>query len=70
MTPTDTYRAALATSNDAYNAYNPVRLAYHAGEVQGAQFLAARAIYQASLREFDAAWIIASKAGVNLDREA
>lgn len=69
MNATDTYRAALAASDAAFHAYNPVRLAYHAGTIGDAQFLAARAIYQASLATFDDAWREAAKAKVNLDRE-
>ena len=70
MNATDTYKAALAASDAAFNAYNPIRLAYHAGTIGDAQFLAARAIYQASLATFDDAWREAAKANVNLDREA
>jgi hypothetical protein len=70
MNATDTYRAALAGSDAAFHAYNPIRLAYHAGTVQDAQFLAARAIYQASLRTFDDAWREAAKANVFMDQEA
>ena len=70
MNATDTYKAALAAADAAFNAYQPIRLAYHAGTVQDAQFLAARAIYEASLDAFDAAWHAAAAANVFMDHEA
>lgn len=51
------YEDALDKANAAYHVYEPIRQAYRAQKIGDAEFLAAKAIYDAVNAEYDAAYI-------------
>ena len=60
----ETYLAANDAMTLAFNTYDPVRRAYHAGKVLDVDYLAARATYNSAMDVFDKAWLAAAKAKV------
>ena len=50
------YLAAIDAHNAAFAVYNPVRNAFHAGDVDSTTYCAARAIYFAAGQDFDKAF--------------
>jgi hypothetical protein len=51
-----TYQEAMRVADQAFATYNPIRIAYHAGNVSDDTYLAARATYHAAQMVFDNAW--------------
>ncbi len=60
---TATYEAALNKSNIASRAFGLVQVAYRTRKIGDAEYLAARAVYEKSVAEFDAAF--AAEAVIN-----
>jgi hypothetical protein len=48
---------AVDKADAAYHVFEPIRQAYRARKIGDAEFLAAKAIYDAANREYDAAYI-------------
>ena len=53
---TNEYKVAHAKANEAFEVFDVVRNAYRARTIGDDEFLAAKAIYDASLADFDVAY--------------
>ena len=57
-----TYENSIIKHNEAIKVFHTVRDAYRNRTVGDAEFLAARAVYDAATAEFDAAYAVAQEA--------
>ena len=57
------YELALETNRKATAVFLAIRADYRAGKIKDADFLAAKAIYDAANKEYDAAYAMEQEAG-------
>ena len=57
------YGAAYDASGAAFRVFDAVRIQYRAGKISDAEFLAARAEYDKSMRAYDEAYSLAAYGG-------